>query len=149
MSEGLFPTPPRAANLPQVVERGEGARPYRARKPPEAITAHLCGFGPGILVLRCHNGDVALEAIGRAVDAGTVPADLAHELVIEPGRDAGDDEVEIDTAAQIWVRYVPELNERGVLADGPGSYERELRGTAGATPAVLFAQPNPANDTRS
>lgn len=123
--------------VPQVVERGEGVPAYKARKPPLACVAHLCGLGGAILVVRCHDGDVALAAVCVAVDDNTVPADLAAELVIEPSIDLPGDEVAIPTASQIWVRYVPDDYSN---PDAGGSYERELRGTIGATPAVLFSR---------
>lgn len=108
--------------VPQVVDRGDGST-YRARKPPEAIPVHLCGFGPGVLVLRCHDTIVAALAL----------ADLPHDLEADALNLAGE---------PIWVRWVPDDYDEP--ANGCGSYERELRGTAGATPAVLFAQPNPS-----
>ncbi len=113
-------------STPQVVERGEGVSPYRARKPPEAVEVKLCGFGEGLLVVRCHDLDVAnLVAFGAWLEAGT-PSSPAWREFVTCGR-----------AEQIWVRYVPDDYEH---PDAGGSYERELRGTAGATPAVLWAR---------
>lgn len=109
---------------PQVVDRGPHVSPYRARKPPEAIEVHLCGYGPGILVLRCHDVSLAIDVLlDDRSDLTASPSWISWP--VEP----------------IWVRWVPEDYDEPT---GPGSYERELRGTIGATPAVLFARPNPA-----
>lgn len=122
--------------IPQRVSRGDAGPTYVARKPPVALVAHLCGLGESILVLRCHDGDVALAAVCVAVEDDSVPADLAEALIVDPSTDVGNDEIEIPTASQIWVRYVPDDYDD---PNAGGSYERELRGTVGATPAVLFS----------
>jgi hypothetical protein len=132
-----------SALAPQVVERGLGVVPYRARKPPQAITTHLCGIGRGILVLRCHDLHVAAEAVVEALDRGDVPADLVDDvsrLVRIDGRFRV-----VNDYTRLWVRYVP--TEYG-NPDAGGVWERELRGTVGATPAVLFtAEPLPKGPT--
>lgn len=99
--------------LPQEVRRSDGTL-YRARKTPKAIPVHLCGFTDGVLVLRCHDREIA---VGVALDEGLL--DL-HDL---DRLDRG----------PLWVRYVVEYD----------AYERELRGTTGATPAYLFATTDP------
>ena len=129
------------ALAPQVVERGGGVVAYRARKPPEAIVVHLCGYDHGIAVLRCHDPDTALVAVGNAIEAGTVPADLAQRVILDRRIPDGDDTTRIVTAAAVWLRWVPDTYGD---PDTAGRWERELRGTIGATPAVLFAYPNPA-----
>lgn len=111
----------------QVVER-PGNPSYRARKPPEAIRVHLCGFDDGILVLRCHDEHVAEEVVLRAWRAGQLDP---REIV-----PAWFDRVDVP-ARSIWVRWV--VDDPAQWPNGPGSWERELRGTLGATPAVLFA----------
>lgn len=113
---------------PQVVERGRSAAPYRARKAPEAVEVHLCGHGRGILVLRCHDLDVAtVVAFGAWLDAGQPLTGDAWTTFLS-GEKPG---------VRVWVRWV--LDDYSDPAAG-GSWERELRGTVGATPAVLFAE---------
>lgn len=113
---------------PQVVARGPGVTPYRARKPPELQLARLCGYGAGVLCLRCHDLDLAVAML--------LDDDL---LVGTAGGDALD--VLVETAARVWLRWVPD--EYG-NPESPGAWERELRGTTGATPAILFTHPQPA-----
>lgn len=116
--------------VPQVVDRGDGTT-YRARKPPEAIAVRLCGYGRGILVLRCHDLDVAHVATFAALlaraEGGRVRVSRTEFAAWEAGV----------AGVPLWVRYVPDEYPPG--PDTGGSWERELRGTAGATPAVLFA----------
>lgn len=120
--DALFPVPAEPGR-PQVVERGEGVSAYRARKPPEALPVKLCGFGEGILVLRCHDLDVADVTVADATETDPAIAALNRQTDRLPG-------------SPIWVRWVPEDPED--MAAG-GVYEREERGTIGATPAVLYA----------
>lgn len=115
--------------VPQVVARGDSVAPYRARKAPEAVPAHVCGYGPGTLVLRCHDLDLAVAL-------------LLDRFAAEPG--VWDLDELVESSSKVWIRYVP--NEYGNPEAG-GVYERELRGTAGATPAILFAVPNPTKGT--
>lgn len=116
---------------PQIVERGAHVAAYVARKPPEAVVVDLCGFAAGgILVVRAHDRRVT-DAL--ALDAIANPRHAAY--------DAEPHELVAVHAAQVWTRYVP--IEYG-NPDAGGTYERELRGTVGATPAVLYARPNPA-----
>ena len=113
--------------VPQVVDR-PGASTYRARKPPISIPVRLCGMdADGILGVRCHDTDVALLAVIAGVDDTTIAPDLAELLLA--------DEVGV---VLLWVRWIPDDYEH---PDGPGSWERETRGTVGATPAVLFTTP--------
>lgn len=131
---GLFPAPPADPTAPQVVERGEGVRPYRARKPATAIVVHVNGYDEGILVLRCHDPEVATYALNAAIDEGRIARDFVERLTILLGCPTW----------PVWVRWVPEDPH---VPDGPGVYERELRGTVGATPAVLIARPNHPSTT--
>lgn len=110
---------------PQTVDRGDTVPPYRARKPPEAIPVKLCGFDSGVLVLRCHDPAVAVEAIATAIVTRTLSPTMVPTV----------------TGVRIWVRFV--LDDYDNPAAG-GVWERELRGTAGATPAVLFAREIPS-----
>lgn len=106
---------------PQVVDRGDTLAPYRARKAPEAVRVHLCGRGPGIAVLRCHDVNIADQLVHDSwYDPDLWPD--AELLVVEP--------------ELVWLRWVPDDPHRW---DDAGVWERELRGTIGATPAVLFA----------
>lgn len=118
---------------PQTVIRGDGTT-YRARKPPAALTVHLCGYDTGLLVLRCHDRDTAVAAVLDALDGGEQlpPLDPAR-----PGWSV--DELARLDRGPMWVRYVIQY----------AAYERELRGTAGATPAYLFAsiKPDPGHPT--
>ena len=113
----------------QVVER-PGLPPYRARKPPEALLVTLNGYTPGILVVRCHDLDVAnVLAFARFLEAHpegprTLPTSEAWGPFV-----AGVDPL------RLWVRWVFDHEDPTV-----GVWERELRGTIGATPAVLFAR---------
>lgn len=106
---------------PQTVER-PGGRPYRARKPPTIAAVWLCGYASdGLLVLRCHDVDLAVAMVLDAGDTRTV--DQLAEL-----------------ARPLWVRWVCDDLENPTEG---GSWEREERGTVGATPAVLFAREDP------
>lgn len=121
----------------QTVERGDGARAYVARKPPEVVEVRLNGYTPGILVLRCHDTDVAaVVAFGAYLtshvrDGGRIDPDTIEAfLPFATG----------DPALPLWVRWVPETYPPDPDRPDAGVWERELRGTVGATPAVLFAR---------
>lgn len=121
--------------VPQTVPR-PGGNPYRARKPPVACPTRVCGFDLGILVLRCHDFDTALAAVLEGHASGEISTRLAAELL------GGHDAASQLPHHNVWVRWVPDDYAH---PDTGGAWERELRGTAGATPAVLFARldPNP------
>jgi hypothetical protein len=120
--------------VPQTVPRGEGVTPYRARLAPVACPTRVCGFDLGILVLRCHDFDVALAAVLEGHANGEISTRLAADLL------GGYDAAHRLPHQNVWVRWVPDDYAH---PDTGGAWERELRGTVGATPAVLFANPLP------
>lgn len=141
--DALFDVAPEP-RTPQVVDRGEDASPYRARKAPEAHVVHLCGFDEGIVAFRCHDLTVAIEAVRDAIDAGTIPRDLVESLPYVSDLDEHRRPKVGPHPERVWLRWVPE--DPAKPTEG-GVWERELRGTVGATPAVLFARPNHSSTT--
>lgn len=120
----------------QTVARDDG-RPYVARKPPEVVEVTLNGYTPGILVLRCHDLDVAnVAAFGAFLSSHSRDGNVSALDPSDPFLSFATG----DPALPLWVRWVPDTYPPDPARPDAGVWERELRGTIGATPAVLFAR---------